>query len=129
MSLLASWLGPLLVPRAVGATRPEKWYYVETQNEQNGLKRWLQARTTGLCMAWSRLLRFHVVRSTRAVIWTAPRFVDDGSAKRTDNHRFNNPAYPDPWHYLSYIAKFLFRHPQLRELRIEQFNRRQQQLL
>ena len=54
-------------------------YYVETQNEPNGLKRWLQARTTGQCMAWSRLLRFHVVRSTRAVIWTAPRFVDVGT--------------------------------------------------
>ena len=38
-------------------------YYMETQNETNGLKRWLQARTTGLCMTWSRLLHFLVVRS------------------------------------------------------------------
>ncbi len=111
------------VKRVTRVTRYVQRYYVETQNEQNGLKRWLQARTTGLCMTWSRLLRFHVVRSTRAVIWTAPRFVDDGSARRTDGYRINNPTYPEPWHYLSYIAKYLFRHPQLRELRIEQFNR------
>ncbi len=46
-------------------SKPEKWYYLETtqNDDQNGLKKWLMARTVGLPTAWNRLLQFHFVRS------------------------------------------------------------------
>ena len=97
---------------------------METQQE-NGLKQWLQGRVVGLCMTWARLLSYHIVRSTRAVVWTPPRFVDapGTSSLRTDDHLAKATKYPDPLHYLTYIGKYLFRNTQLRHLRIEQFNR------
>ena len=48
-------------------SKPEPWYFLET--EKNGLKDWLKARTVGLCMAFNRIMHFHVVRSTRPVQW------------------------------------------------------------
>ena len=83
---------------------------METQQE-NGLKAWLQGRVVGLCMTWARLLQHHIVRSTRAVVWTPPKFLEPpGSASlRTDDHRLKAPKYPDPKNYVSYIGKYLFR--------------------
>ena len=86
------------------------WFYMETQQE-NGLKAWLQGRVVGLCMTWARLLQHHIVRSTRAVVWTPPKFVEPpGTASlRTDDHLVKAPEYPDPKNYVSYIGKYLFR--------------------
>ena len=83
---------------------------METQQE-NGLKAWLQGRVVGLCMTWARLLQHHIVRSTRAVVWTPPKFVEPpGTASlRTDDHLVKAPRYPDPKNYVSYIGKYLFR--------------------
>ena len=83
---------------------------METQQE-NGLKAWLQGRVVGLCMTWARLLQHHIVRSTRAVVWTPPKFLEPpGSASlRTDDHRVKAPKDPDPKNYVSYIGKYLFR--------------------
>ena len=83
---------------------------METQQE-NGLKAWLQGRVVGLCMTWARLLQHHIVRSTRAVVWTPPKFVEPpGTASlRTDDHLVKAPKYPDPKNYVSYIGKYLFR--------------------
>ena len=83
-----------------------RWFYMETQQE-NGLKAWLQGRVVGLCMTWARLLQHHIVRSTRAVVWTPPKFVEPpGTASlRTDDHLVKAQKYPDPKNYVSYIGK------------------------
>ena len=68
---------------------------------------------------------FHVVRSTRPVLWTPTEFVPDRSSRtpRPDWHIEANPAYPDPHFYLNHTGKYFFRNASLRHLRIEQFNR------
>ena len=106
-------------------------YYMETtapktvDDDQNQLKKWLMARTVGSPTAWNRLLNFHLVRSTKAVVYTAPMFVQDAcsglSSLRTAEHLVQHPAYPDPVYYLSFLGKYFYRNPSLRHLRIEQF--------
>ena len=53
-------------------------------NDQNQLKKWLMARTVGLPTAWNRLLNFHFVRSTKAVVYTPHLFVQEDW--RVDQH-------------------------------------------
>ncbi len=133
------------------ASKPEAWYYLQT--ESNGLKDWLKARTVrsaphcppplsscdsvppqhniiiyiqvGLCMAFNRLLGFHVVRSTRPVQFTRGQFVppDDQRSLRDPSHVKKFPAYPDAKYYLNKTQQYFFRNKELRHLRIEQFNR------
>ena len=105
------------------ASKPEKWYYLET--ERDGIKDFLKCRTVGVCMAQNRLLNFHVVRSTKPVLFTPSRFVPekDCRTERDPLHIQNNPDYPDPQYYLTLTGKYFFRHESLRHLRIEQFNR------
>ena len=45
------------------------------------------------------------------------------ASRRTPEHLAKNPTYPDPTFYLAFLGKYFFRHPQLRHLRIEAFNR------
>ncbi len=89
------------------------------------MKDWLKCRTVGLCMAYNRLLNFHIVRSTRPVQWTPAMFVpsDDSRALRDPSHVHKCPEYPDPKYYLNHAQKYFFRHAELRHLRVEQFNR------
>ena len=85
---------------------PPYRYYMETtapksdDNDQNQLKKWLMARTVGLPTAWNRLLNFHFVRSTKAVVYTPHVFVQDSGAGyaslRTAEHLVKYPEYPDP---------------------------------
>ncbi len=91
----------------------------------NGLEHWLRARTVGLCMTYNRLMEFRVVRSTRCVVWTPARMVEDSehSMRRTPEHVARHEHYPDPMFYLNYQGKYLFRNHALRHLRPEQFNR------
>ena len=69
-------------------------------NDQNQLKKWLMARTVGLPTAWNRLLNFHFVRSTKAVVYTPHMFVQDAgggfASLRTAEHLVQYPGYPDP---------------------------------
>ena len=104
-------------------SKPEAWYFLET--EKNGLKDWLKCRTVGLCMAYNRLLNFHIVRSTRPVQWTPAMFVpsNDSRALRDPSHVQKCPEYPDPKYYLNHTQKYFFRNAELRHLRVEQFNR------
>ena len=73
-----------------------QWYYLETEHE-GGLRSFLKCRTFGLCMAHNRLLGFHVVRSTRSVVWTPGEFVPERSSRtpRTGFHIERHPEYPD----------------------------------
>ena len=91
----------------------------------NGLEHWLRARTVGLCMTYNRLLEFRVVRSTRSVVWTPARMVEDQehAMMRSADHLEKHTDYPDPMFYLTFQAKYLFRSHDLRHLRVEQFNR------
>ena len=76
-------------------------------------------------MAHNRLLGFHVVRSTRPVVWTPTEFVPERSSRtpRSDWHIEQQPQYPDPHFYLNHTGKYFFRNEALRHLRIEQYNR------
>ena len=64
-------------------------------------------------MTYNRLLEFRVVRSTRAVVWTPARMVEDQehSMKRTPEHlaTHGDEEYPDPGYYLNFQGKYLFR--------------------
>ena len=104
-------------------SKPEAWYYLET--EMNGLKDWIKCRTVGLCMAFNRLMNFRIVRSTRAVQWTPCTFVPGGDSRapRDPSHLQKYPEYPDPKYYLNHTQKYFLRSPELRHLRVEQFNR------
>ncbi len=104
-------------------SKPERWFFVQSMN--NGLEHWLRARTVGLCMTYNRLMEFRVVRSTRCVVWTPARMVEDSehSMRRTPEHVARHEHYPDPVFYLNYQGKYLFRNHALRHLRLEQFNR------
>ena len=100
-------------------------FYLETTQQQNGLKKWLQARVVGLPLAWSRILGFNVVKATRGVLWIPSEFVQISGERplRTQEHIANNPRYPDPIYYVSLIGKYLLRNRKLAHLRIEQSNR------
>ena len=105
------------------ASKAEKWYYLETQRD--GVRDFIKARTVGLCMCHNRLLGYRVVRSTRPVQYTPTAFIParESRTPRDPNHVERVPAYPDPQFYLSHAGKYLFRHPDLRHLRLEQYNR------
>ena len=105
------------------ASKPEKWYFLETVAE--GLKNWLKARTIGVCMAFNRLLAFHVVRSTRPCVFVPACFLGKKEYRnqREPAHLQKCPEYPDPQYYLNYTQKYFFRHPSLRQLRPEAFTR------
>ena len=104
-------------------SKPEKWYFLETVAD--GLKNWLKARTVGLCMAFNRLLSFHVVRSTRPCIFIPACFIGktEYRNRRDPGHLQKFPTYPDPQYYLTFTQKYFFRDQSLRHLRVEQFNR------
>ena len=105
------------------ASKPEKYFYMEI--EKNSAKFWLKARTVGVCSTYNRLLNFHVVRSTKPVLYASAKFVPDSeySWRRTDFHLDKHPQYPDPIFYLDLLGKYYFRHASLLHLRMEQFNR------
>lgn len=111
------------------ASKAEKGYYMETQRDGtqqvNTVKDFLKCRTVGMCMAHNRLLSFRVVRSTRPVQYTPTTFIPmrEHRTPREAQHIQRVLDYPDPTYYLSYTAKYFFRHPDLRHLRLEQFNR------
>ena len=104
-------------------SKPEKWYFLETVAD--GLKNWLKARTVGVCMAFNRLLSFHVVRSTRPCQYVPACFIGKKEYRnlRDPGHVQKFPDYPDPQYYLNYTQKYFFRNAALRHLRLEQFNR------
>jgi hypothetical protein len=105
------------------ASKSEKWYFLET--ERDGVKDFLKCRTVGLCMAHNRLLKFHVVRTTRPVRFLPNAFIPgrDARTSRDPSHVLSYPEYPDREWYLNFTQKYFFRHPYLRHLRLEQFNR------
>ena len=76
-------------------------------------------------MAINRLLGFHVVRSTKPVQNIVGIFVGrpEFRNRRDASHLTKHPEYPDPDFHLNYTQKYFFRHPDLRHLRIEQFQR------
>ena len=49
---------------------------METETS-TGLQAWLKARTESICMAFNRLMNFHVVRSTKAITFSPLVFVAD----------------------------------------------------
>jgi len=74
------------------------------------------------------LLNFHTVRSTKAIVYTAPLFVQESGnlSLRFAEHLAAQPDYPEPMHYLTFNGKYFFRNARLRHLRhlrLEQFNR------
>ena len=105
------------------AGKQEPWYYLET--ERDGVKHFLQSRTVGLCMAHNRLLGNRVVRSTVPVEYTHTSFIPprESCTPRTPAHLKQYPQYPDPQFFLNNTGNYFFRHPDLRHLRLEQFNR------
>ena len=113
--------------------RPEKSYYLETQQADgatkelphNSVKKMLHCRTVGLCSAHNRLLNYRVVRSTRPVVWVPCSFAPprEKSTPRSPAHLERLPDYAHPQFYLSATQAYFFRHESLRGLRIEQFNR------
>ena len=105
-------------------SKPEKWFYMDSETS-SGLKEWLKCRTVGICMAWNRLMNFHVVRSTKPVQYIPACFVGnpDYRIQRDPGHKLRVRDYPDPDYLLSYTQKYFFRRKDLRHLRIEQFNR------
>jgi hypothetical protein len=78
------------------AAKPEKHYYLETQRDS--VKNFLKCRTIGVCIAHSRLLGFHVVRSTRPCILAVTVFVPERQyvRPREDSHKAKWPLYPYP---------------------------------
>ena len=76
-------------------------------------------------MAFNRLLRFHVVRSTRPCVFIPACFLGQKAYRnpRDQSHIERHPKYPDPKYFLNYTQKYMFRHASLRHLRVEQFNR------
>jgi len=111
------------------ASKAEKYYYMETQRDGteqvNTVRDFLKCRTVGMCMAHNRLLNFRVVRSTRPVQYTPTCFVPlrEHRTPRDPAHIKRVVEYPDPTFYLSSTGKYFYRHPDLRHLRLEQFNR------
>ena len=89
------------------------------------MREFLKCRTVGLCMTHTRLLNCHVVRATKPVTYTPTSFVPLAGTKtpRDPSHLQKYPEYPDKMYYMSAIGKYLFRHEELRHLRVEQVNR------
>ena len=76
-------------------------------------------------MAFNRLLRFHVVRSTRPCVFIPACFLGQTAYRnfRDPAHIEKHRSYPDPQYYLNFTQKYFFRNESLRHLRVEQFNR------
>ena len=76
-------------------------------------------------MAFNRLLRFHIVRSTRPCVFIPACFLGQSEyrIRRDPSHLKEHPNYPDPEYYLNFTQKYFLRHESLRHLRVEQFNR------
>ena len=107
--------------------KPEPWYYLETQTaggEANPVKKYLQSRNVGLCMAHNRLLGYRVVRSTIPTQYVFPQFTVALKAciPRAGEH-LRVTAYPDPKFYMNDVQQYFFRHKNLRHLRTHQFFR------
>ena len=105
------------------AAKPEKHYQLETTRDS--VRDFLQCRTIGVCICQSRLLGFHVVRSTRPVTTVFTHFVQpkEYSKPRDDRHKTKYPDYPHPSLILSKTQQYFFRHDSLKHLRIEQIVR------
>ena len=104
-------------------SKPEPYYHLET--ESNAVKDWIRCRTVGLPMVFNNLLGFHNVRSTRPAEYLPTTFVpaEDSRQLRDPSHLQKYPDFPDPRFYLNRSQTYLFRHPDLRHLRAEQFFR------
>ena len=76
-------------------------------------------------MAFNRLLRFHVVRSTRPCLFIPACFLGQTEyrVRRDPSHVKEHLSYPDPEYYLNFTQKYFLRNEALRHLRVEQFNR------
>ena len=74
---------------------------------KNSLKDWLKSRTVGLCMAFNRMMNFHVVRGTRPCQFTPACFIGKKEYRnlRDPGHMQKHPDYPDPKYYLSFTQK------------------------
>ena len=85
-------------------SKPEKWYFLETVAD--ALKNWLKARTVGICMAFNRLLSFHVVRSTRPCTYVPACFIGKKEYRnlRDPGHIEKYPQFPDPQHHALTLA-------------------------
>jgi len=72
-------------------------YYLEAQRDS--VRDFLQCRTIGVPIAHSRLLGFHVVRSTRPVTLLITKFVLEKqySRPREDTHKAKHTNYPHSW--------------------------------
>ena len=95
------------------------------ETDDKCLKDWLKCRTVGLCMAFNRLLNFHVVRSTVSTQYMWPQYTVDANSRieRKPDHKENVPKYPDAEFYLNEVQYYVFRNVQLRHIRIAQFIR------
>ena len=62
---------------------------------------------------------------SRVVVYTPHMFVQDAASgfvsQRTAEHLIQQPEYPDPVYYLSFLGKYFYRNRALRHLRVEQF--------
>ena len=89
------------------------------------MKRYLQCRNCGLCMAHNRLLGYRVVRSTVPTLFLWPQFTVDPATRmaRGEEHLAKAARYPDKHHYMNQVQKFFFRNEELRYLRLGQFFR------
>ena len=85
------------------------WYYLEAQRDS--VRDFLQCRTIGVPIAHSRLLGFHVVRSTRPCTLLVTKFVVEKqyARPREENHKAKWALYPHPTHYLPKTQQYFFR--------------------
>jgi hypothetical protein len=104
--------------------KPEQYAYMETsaQDGENPVKRFLETRISGACIATNRIAGYRVVRCTRPVEYIFPQFTADPSRRwrRDPEHKTKNHQYPDPDYYLAPTQKYFFRGPDLRHMRIAQ---------
>ena len=110
------------------AGKPEPWYFLETMTpggEANPVKRFLQSRNVGACMACKRLMGWHIIRSTKDVRFLFTKFVilDKDRIPRSEEHIVKAVGYPDPTHYLNQVQYYFFRNEKLWHMRVEQFFR------
>ena len=106
--------------------QPEPGYYLETDGgEANPVKRFLQCRNVGLCVAHNRLLGFRVVRSTVSSLFLWSQFTVDAKNRieRSPEHIQKVLGDLDPDHYLNHVQKCFFRGTELAHLRPGQFSR------
>ena len=107
--------------------KPETWYYLEAKTdgeEANPVKKMLQQRNIGSCMALNRLMGFRMVRSTRDTKQTYPKFVNDESGcMDLPGTMFDRLDYLHLHYFLTAEQKYFFRPTVLRDLRVGQFHR------